>query len=124
MMMFKYDCVKKYMMKTRGRGRPAFSPIRNNLVELLFFVGEGYGYELYKKYIRVFHKTTMRSVYYHLNKGVELGVFKIEKVENIPGSYSWGEGVRRVIFTLGKNAEPTKDTRVLKRLNVVEKSTP
>jgi len=124
MVMFKYDCVKKYMMKTRRRGRPAFSPIRNNLVELLFFVGEGYGYELYKKYIQVFNKTTMRSVYYHLNKGVELGVFKIEKVENIPGSYSWGEGVRRVVFTLGENAEPKKDTRVLKRLKLVEKNSP
>jgi len=66
----------------------------------------------------------MRSVYYHLNKGVELGVFKIEKIENIPGSYSWGEGVRRVVFTLGENAEPKKDTRVLKRLKIVEKNNP
>ena len=31
------------------RGRPAFSPIRDNLVELIFYYGNGYGYELYKK---------------------------------------------------------------------------
>ena len=52
--MFKYDCVKKYMMEKVARGRPAFSPIRDNLVELLFFVGKGYGYELFKKYIQVY----------------------------------------------------------------------
>ena len=121
MTMFKYDCVKKYMMEKAVRGRPAFSPIRDNLVELLFFVGKGYGYELYKKYIQVFHKTTMRSIYYHLNKGVELGVFKIDKVENIPGDYSWGEGVRRVVFALDEKAEPKKDTRVLKRLKEISK---
>lgn len=124
MMMFKYDCVKKYMMTNRGRGRPAFSPIRNNLVELLFFVGTGYGYELYKKYVQIFHSTTMRSIYYHLNKGVELGVFKIEKVESIKGDYSWGEGVRRVVFTLGENAKPKGDSRILKRLKAVEKIRP
>ncbi len=109
------------MMGTASRGRPAFSPIRDNLVELLFFVGKGYGYELYKKYIQVFHTTTMRSIYYHLNKGVELGVFKIDKVENIPGDYSWGEGVRRVVFALDERAKPKGDTRVLKRLKEVSK---
>jgi len=112
------------MMTSRGRGRPAFSPIRNNLVELLFFVGTGYGYELYKKYVQIFHNTTMRSIYYHLNKGVELGVFKVDKVEIIKGDYSWGEGVRRVVFTLGENAKPKGDTRILKRLKVVEKVKP
>ena len=98
------------------RGRPAFSPIRDNLVELVYYCGKGYGYELYKKYIGVFHKTTMRSIYYHLNKGVSLGVFKIDKVEQVKGDYSWGTGVRRVIFSLGPNAKPKKDIRVLKRL--------
>ena len=36
------------------RGRPAESVIRTNIAELLFFLGEAYGYELYKKYIKVF----------------------------------------------------------------------
>lgn len=98
------------------RGRPAFSPIRDNLVELIYYYGKGYGYELYKRYVEVFHKTTMRSIYYHLNKGVSLGVFKIDKVEQVKGNYSWGTGVRRVIFSLGPNAKPKKDVRVLKRL--------
>ncbi len=98
------------------RGRPAFSPIRDNLIELIYYSGKGYGYELYKKYIKIFHKTTIRSIYYHLNKGVTLGVFKIDKVEQVKGDYSWGTGVRRVIFSLGPNANPKKDIRVLKRL--------
>ena len=72
--------------------------------------------ELYKKYIEIFHKTTMRSIYYHLNKGVSLGVFKIDKVEQAKGDYSWGTGVRRVIFSFGPNAKPKKDVRGLKRL--------
>ena len=98
------------------RGRPPFSPIRDNLIELIYYSGKGYGYGLYKKYIEIFHKTTIRSIYYHLNKGVSLGVFKIEKIEDVKGDYSWGPGVRRVIFSLGPNAKPKKDVRVLKRL--------
>ena len=33
------------------RGRPTSSPIRDNLVELLFHIKQGYGYDLYKKYV-------------------------------------------------------------------------
>ena len=98
------------------RGRPTFSPIRNNLVELLYFMGSSYGYDIYKKYMLVFPKTTMRSMYYHLNKGVKLGVFSVSKIETVKGDYSWGEGVRRVNFKLGPNAKPRKDTSVLKKL--------
>tara|TARA_Y100000310_G_C20618456_1_gene781945 strand:+ start:65 stop:403 length:339 start_codon:yes stop_codon:yes gene_type:complete len=104
------------MDEVRSRGRPAFSPIRDNIVELLHFQGRGYGYDLYKKYVGIFHKTTIRSIYYHLNKGVSLGVFKINKVEDVKGDYSWGEGVRRVLFELGPSATPKGDVRVLKRL--------
>ena len=102
------------------RGRPNFSPIRNNLVDLLYFVGKSHGYALYKKYIEVFHSTTIRSIYYHLNKGVKLGVFKIEKVEEVKGNYSWGGSVRRIVFVLGPNAKPSGDLRILKRLKSIK----
>ncbi len=103
------------------RGRPTFSPIRNNLVELIYFMGSSYGYDIYKKYIEIFPKTTMRSIYYHLNKGSKLGVFVVSKVEEVKGDYSWGIGVRRVNFKLGPNAQPKKDLMILKKLKSIKK---
>ncbi len=93
-------------MITKRRGRKVGSPIRNNLVELLFYHGEGYGYDLYKKYIRIFGKVTLRSIYYHLSKGAELGVFVAKGTEKVQGDYSWGEHVNRAIFSLGKDSRP------------------
>ncbi len=88
------------------RGRRPESQIRNNMVELLFKVGEAYGYALYKQYLKTFgQKVSIRSIYYHLNKGVELGEFAVSRVENIRGNFTWGEGVRRVVFKLGPNAK-------------------
>ncbi len=99
------------------RGRPTESIIRNNIAELLFFLGEAYGYDLYKKYKRVFEqKISLRSIYYHLNKGVETNEFAIKEVQNIKGNYSWGEGVRRVIFKLGANARPGRSEEVKEKL--------
>lgn len=99
------------------RGRPAESVIRSNIVELLFFLGEAYGYDLYKKYLKVFgQKVSMRSIYYHLNKGVELGEFAIKEIQNIKGNYSWGEGVRRIVFKLGSNASPVGSVEVKNKL--------
>ena len=95
-------------MEKDKRGRKPVSEIRDNIAELLFFAGEAYGYELYKKYLKVFgQKISMRSIYYHLSKGVELGEFAVNRVENIRGSFTWGEGVRRVVFKLGPNAKPS-----------------
>ena len=99
------------------RGRPAESQIRNNIIELLFSLGEAYGYDLYKKYIKVFgEKISRRSIYYHLNKGVELNEFIIKEVQNIKGNYSWGDGVKRIIFKLGPNAKPTGSIEVKNKI--------
>ena len=99
------------------RGRPASSPIRQNIVELLYFVKKGYGYDLYKKYTRVFEqKISMRSVYYHLNKGVETGELRVHEVEAVKGDYSWGDQVKRIVFTLGPNARPKGNRDVLNKL--------
>ncbi|MBW2971587.1 hypothetical protein KY359_00995 [Candidatus Woesearchaeota archaeon] len=51
------------------RGRPVKSAIRQNIVEILYFMGEGYAYDVYKQYLELFPAVTMRSVYYHLKKG-------------------------------------------------------
>ncbi|MBD3202744.1 hypothetical protein GF327_00485 [Candidatus Woesearchaeota archaeon] len=88
------------------RGRPADSNIRRNIVEILNYIKKGYGYEIYKIYRNFFPKVTMRSIYYHLNKGVELGIFKIENIEQEKGEYSWGESAKKIYYTLGKNAKP------------------
>jgi len=63
------------------RGRPVRSVIRQNVVEILFHLGKAYGYDIYKIYKAVFPKVTLRSIYYHLKKGVSLGEFKVEKIE-------------------------------------------
>ena len=86
-------------------------------MELLYFLKTGYGYELYKKYISVFdQKVSIRSIYYHLNKGVELGDFQVNTVEEVSGNYSWGDRVKRVLFSLGPNASPRNTQEVLEKL--------
>ena len=95
-----------------GRGRPLNSQIRKNIVEILYVMEKGYGYDIYKHYIALFPKVTLRSIYYHLNKGVELGVFKIQKIEKEKGDYSWGETAEKIYYELGKAASPKIDLRV------------
>ncbi len=99
-------------MKIRKRGRPIGSNIRQNITEILFFLGKGYGYQIYKIYIGIFPKVTLRSIYYHLNKGVELGEFKIEKIEEEKGDYSWGESAEKIYYSLDKRASPRGEKRV------------
>lgn len=95
-----------------GRGRPLNSPIRDYIVEILYFMEKGYGYDIYKHYINLFPKVTLRSIYYHLNKGVELGVFEIQRIEKEKGDYSWGEMAEKIYYKLGKAASPKIDLRV------------
>ena len=94
------------MEQASKRGRRPESTIRSNICELIYFFGEGYGYDLYKKYIKAFEKISMRSVYYHLQKGVELGEFKVKKIDQVEGNYSWGPHAQRIIFALGPMAKP------------------
>ena len=73
---------------------------------------QGYGYNIYKVYISIFPKATMRSIYYHLNKGIETGEFKIKSVKSEKGNYSWGPSAEKVYYSLGKSAEPKISKRV------------
>lgn len=94
------------------RGRPVKSEIRQNIVEILFFMKHGYGYDIYKSYIAIFPKVTMRSIYYHLKKGADLGEFKVEKIEKEKGDYSWGAEAEKIYYALGDKAKPIGNDKV------------
>ncbi|HDP73973.1 MAG TPA: hypothetical protein ENN46_03410 [Candidatus Woesearchaeota archaeon] len=81
-------------------GRKPYSEIRENIIRILFVIGKGDGYLISKIYERVFPHVTMRSVYYHLNKGLELGTFNVEEVAEEQGSFSWGSVARKVYYSL------------------------
>ena len=58
----------------------------------------------------------MRSIYYHLKRGAEIEVFKINKVEYVEGNFSWGGKVERTYYSLGKHAKPTLIPEIKKYL--------
>ncbi len=103
-----------YSMK---RGRPVNSVIRQNIVELLYFMEKGYGYDIYKNYVELFPKVTLRSIYYHLRKGIELEEFVIERIEKEKGDYSWGEMAEKIYYKLGVKAAPKMDKKIKKHLD-------
>jgi hypothetical protein len=94
------------------RGRPVRSEIRQNMVDLLEHMKSGYGYDIYKAYVAVFPKVTLRSIYYHLKKGVSLTEFSISKIEKEKGDFSWGSEVEKIYYSLGPSAKPTGNERV------------
>jgi hypothetical protein len=95
-----------------GRGRPIGSPIRQNIVEILYFMKSGYGYEIYKAYRSIFPKVTMRVIYYHLKKGLSTEEFAIDRIEKEKGDYSWGPEAEKIYYKLGKNARPGMSRKV------------
>lgn len=80
-------------------------------MEILYFAKSGYGYELFKTYIELYPKTTMRSIYYHLNKGLQTGEFRIDKITKAKGEYSWGSEAEKKIYALGEKAAPKIDKK-------------
>lgn len=95
-----------------NRGRPVQSKIRQNIVEILYFLKSAYGYDIYKIYIEIFPSVTMRSIYYHLKKGLDLKEFKISKIKSEKGNYSWGPEAEKIYYKLDINARPQIDKRV------------
>ena len=102
------------------RGRPVKSSIRQNIVEILYFLGKGYGYDIYKVYKAVFPQVTMRSIYYHLKKGVAIGEFKVERIEKEQGNFSWGTEVEKIYYALGTKAMPTGNEKVRDYVNQIK----
>lgn len=94
------------------KGRPCQSVIRQNILEILYFLGKGYGYQISKIYNEVFAKASQRSVYYHLKKGISLGEIELNKVEQEEGDFSWGRTAEKTYYSLGKKAKPKGELRV------------
>ena len=95
-----------------SRGRPVKSQIRQNIVEILNFLEEGYGYDIYKIYSEIFSKCAQKSIYYHLKKGIATGEFIIKKVEKEKGNFSWGSEVEKTYYALGPKASPKAEPRI------------
>jgi len=97
-----------------NKGRPIKSEIRENMIEILYFLKKAYGYEIYKVYNAVFPKVTLRSMYYNLKKGVQLKEFKVENIIAEKGDYSWGAEAEKIYYKLDTNAKPKINQRVKK----------
>ena len=98
------------------RGRPTESKIRQNVVEILFYLNKGYGYQIAKFYNEIFPQVTQRSIYYHLRKGIQTQEIKLDTIEKEEGDFSWGRLVEKTYYVLGNNANPKGDVRVEEHL--------
>ena len=103
------------------QGRPPKSMIRQNIVEILYFLGTGYAYEVYKHYVEIFPKVTMRSVYYNLKKGESLGEFVISSIKSEKGDYSWGDRAEKIYYKLGPSAGPQMPLVVKQYFDKIDK---
>lgn len=99
------------------RGRPVKSEIRKNIVEILFVIGEGCGYEIHKIYNKVFPQCTQEVIYYHLKKGLQTEEFKVKQVKLESGNYSWGPQTRKILYELGERARPLGNEDIKKVLD-------
>ncbi len=88
------------------RGRPRRSVIRQNMVDMLAQLGSAHGYALWREYCKQYPKVSQRSIYYHLQRGLETGEFRIASVKEEEGDYTWGASAKRTYFALGVRAEP------------------
>lgn len=93
------------------RGRPQGSVIRQNIIEILQHLGEGYGYQISSLYNQIFPSCTMRSIHYHLKKGIATKEFAVKRVVKEEGSYSWGTHAEKIYYGLGEQARPKMDER-------------
>lgn len=75
-------------------------------------MGSAYGYEIYKVYVDIFPAVTMRSIYYHMKKGLSLKEFRISRIKSEKGDYSWGPEAEKTYYSLGENANPHIDKKV------------
>lgn len=94
------------------RGRPVKSEIRQNIIDILHYMKKGYGYHIYRTYIKVFPRCTLEVIYYHLKKGVTLGEFTVSQVKQEQGDFSWGPIVEKTYYGLGPSAKPRQNPRL------------
>lgn len=94
------------------RGRPVKSAIRQNIIDILFHMKKGYGYEIHKIYLDLFSGVSQRVIYYHLKKGLDTQEFIIENIKREKGNYSWGESAEKIYYALGPQASPINISKV------------
>ncbi len=94
------------------RGRPLSSKVRQNIVEILYFLGHGYGYQIHKIYNQLFPNCTSEVIYYNLKKGISTGEFEIVEIKTESGDFSWGASVEKTYYKLGKEAKAQIKTEV------------
>ena len=108
-------------MTIMQRGRPIGSQIRQNIIEILYYLGKGYGYEISKIYNELFPPVAQRSIYYHLRKGVQTKEININKIKEEKGDFSWGNFVEKTYYELGDRAEARGEKKVKEFLKKVGK---
>lgn len=97
----------------KKRGRAVGSVIRDNIVELLAYAKEPmHAYKVYQKYKSVIGPVNIRSVYYNLTKGKDLGIFAIKGIEKVEGDFSWGPTAERILYGLTDKANPKGDAKI------------
>ncbi len=94
------------------RGRPLKSQVRQNIVEILFYLGNGYGYQIAKIYPQIFPSVTQRCIYYHLRKGILTQEIALHRIEEEKGEFSWGSSVEKTYYSLGRAALPKGEKKV------------
>ncbi|MBR9690777.1 hypothetical protein GOV08_03775 [Candidatus Woesearchaeota archaeon] len=102
-----------------ARGRPVYSRVRQNIVDILYFLKKGYGYQIHKIYKQIFDSVSSEVVYYHLKKGVSLEEFEVVESKDEKGHFSWGNTVKKHYYKLGQNAKPTMNKKVKKYLEKI-----
>jgi len=94
------------------RGRPVGSNVRQNIIEILHFLGSAHGYHIYKVYKQSLPEITRRGVYYHRKKGTNLRELEVDEIKRTSGDYSWGSEAEKIYYKLGKNAKAKGNPRV------------
>ncbi|MFH1786943.1 MAG: hypothetical protein ABH829_04825 [archaeon] len=97
------------------------SQVRNKIERIIDCCGVAHGYEIFKVYRKAYGGTTLRNVYYHLNKGVDEGIFIKAGSERVEGKYTWGPATERKNYSLGHNATEKQDEKaasVVKELGI------
>ena len=104
------------------RGRPIKSEIRQNIIDILYYLKSGYGYEIFKIYRSLFPKCTNEVIYYHLKKGVILNEFVVDRVEQEKGKFSWGPVSEKIYYKNGPEAKPRMNKKTKEFIEKLKKT--
>ena len=105
--------------KKDGRGRPVKSLIRDRMQQIVDALGAAYGYEVYKIYRAVFEPVSVRSMYYHFKRGVQLGEFKEVGARQEPGPFTWGRESTHIYYSLGDAASHKANVEIQNKIKEI-----